>query len=368
MREVVESRIQQRINRGSQEASGAVLRLVEDSMNAEDFLLKLGTGAKTAFDFSEDVLMNVAGEKNYSLHVNAIEQLGSKFGVPVRYLKDLNENGDWGRGLIRDIMNQHVLHAKQDRFLIRAVGDEIRGVLSDSYKRLDSEKIVEAFINQGNNSGARFAGGYNNGLKMWLEIINPKPIEIQTVKNGIIHIAFGGRISTSDFGKGSVDVRSFNLQGICLNGMVRESLLKEIHLGGKLPEDMQFSRETILANTKALLLKVRDVSKTIFSENFVREKTIEIQRASGIEVDLKVELEKLKKGGKITKLEFEETEKVLLKNDPEDGVQGESTLWKLTQGLTAMARTRTPERERELQEVAGSLMPEVEKVKSHLLN
>jgi hypothetical protein len=50
-----------------------------------------------------------------------------------------------------------------------------------------------------------------------------------------------------------------------------------------------------------------------------------------------------------------------MRNNPEDGVQGESTLWKLTQGITSYAnREDVPERRRmELQEIAGDLFSKI---------
>ena len=38
------------------------------------------------------------------------------------------------------------------------------------------------------------------------------------------------------------------------------------------------------------------------------------------------------------------------------GVQGDSTLWKLTQAITAHARELSPERSRELHEISGNLL------------
>lgn len=48
-----------------------------------------------------------------------------------------------------------------------------------------------------------------------------------------------------------------------------------------------------------------------------------------------------------------------MKNDPDDGVQGAATLWKLTQAITAHARELSPERSRELHEISGNLMNRV---------
>ena len=57
-----------------------------------------------------------------------------------------------------------------------------------------------------------------------------------------------------------------------------------------------------------------------------------------------------------------EVEKILMRNDPEDGVQGAATLWKLTKAITAHARELTPERSRELHEISGQLMNRVKRV------
>ncbi|MFZ4705560.1 MAG: hypothetical protein ACOYMF_06075 [Bacteroidales bacterium] len=51
--------------------------------------------------------------------------------------------------------------------------------------------------------------------------------------------------------------------------------------------------------------------------------------------------------------------KIFMANKQEDGVAGESTLWKLVQGVSAEARTKDGLRERELQIVAGDLMSRV---------
>lgn len=41
------------------------------------------------------------------------------------------------------------------------------------------------------------------------------------------------------------------------------------------------------------------------------------------------------------------------------GVQGDSTLWKLTQAITAHARELSPERSQELHEISGNLLNRV---------
>ena len=55
--------------------------------------------------------------------------------------------GDAGqKQLCAIILNEHSGWTGRTRVLIRAVGTEIRGVLSDSYRRLNSVDILTAFI------------------------------------------------------------------------------------------------------------------------------------------------------------------------------------------------------------------------------
>ena len=89
------------------------------------------------------------------------------------------------------------------------------------------------------------------------------------------------------------------------------------------------------------------------------KKAYEIQGASEIDVDFEHELKNLTKNGSLLKQEGKEVEKILMRNDPDDGVQGGSTLWKLTQAITAHARELTPERSRELHEISGALLNRV---------
>ena len=57
-------------------------------------------------------------------------------------------------------------------------------------------------------------------------LILPTPIEIPTRKGRDGHRFAGARFSTSDYGNGSVDMRSFLLRGVPTNGMVRESVMR----------------------------------------------------------------------------------------------------------------------------------------------
>ena len=151
------------------------------------------------------------------------------------------------------------------------------------------------------NEGAVACDALMTDTKVWIETILPEPICIPTRLNGTVIIYMGVRFSTSDYGDGSLDLRTFLLNGVCLNGMVRERTLKQVHLGGRLPEDLQLSEETYRQDTKT----------------------------------------------------------VLMDHNPEDGLQGSPSLLNLTQALTAYGRNQNSARTRDFAEIAGELMDRV---------
>lgn len=358
LKEVLNERVANKLKAASLDSSKAIRQMIEDNNAKQDFTLKLGGTSTTHFAMSGEGLVKMVTPVNdFGIHVNAASQLAEKFGVPTKYLKDLVDGDQWQRSLSTEILNAHTRNAKQDRFLIRSVGDEVRGVLSEFYKMLDSEIIVGQFIQSATKKGAMFAGGHNSGLNMWLEVLNPQLIQIETAKNGTIDLAFGARIKTSDFGRGALEVRAFMLQAVCLNGMVTEQALKEVHSGSRLPDDLVFAKDTMFADSERSRLVTRDITEQVLSEEYILRKIAQVKYAAGYEIDIKKQLEMMQKTGKISKKEVEETEVVFVNNKRDDGVAGENTLWKLTQGLTAVARGKDEERKRELQTIAGELLP-----------
>ena len=127
-------------------------------------------------------------------------------------------------------------------------------------------------------------------------------------------------------------------------------------MGAKLPENLQLSEDTYALDTKTTMSAVRDLTIGLFSKDTIMQKALEIQGAAATNVDLENELNKLVKNSNLQKQEKAEVEKVLMRNDPNDGVQGGATLWKLCQGITAYAREVNPIRSRELHEISGALL------------
>lgn len=369
LNEVVMNKVQRMIDGKAVGVKATMERLVHEGKIAQDYIAPIGVNLKAkdhspviTFDGDQRLSLNMPDGK-FSLHDNAIGQLADRMGIPQRYLRGLASGEPWAVALAAHLLNQHSDWTDRSRVLIRTVGEQVRGVLSDSYRRLNSVEILTAFVQEAAHQGAVISDAYMNDTKVWAETILPTPITIPTAKNGDVVIFAGARFSTSDYGDGAVDMRAFLLNGACLNGMVRESVMKQVHLGSKLPDNLQLSQKTYELDTKTTVSAVKDLTKGLFSKDNLMQKAIEIQGASEIDVDFEHELKNLTKNGSLLKTESKEVEKILMRNDPEDGVQGGATLWKLTQAITAHARELTPERSRELHEISGQLMNRVKRVK-----
>jgi len=247
--------------------------------------------------------------------------------------------------------------------LVRAVGDEVRGVLSDQYRRLNSIDIVQNFIGSAYSQGAVLADGLMTDTRLFMEVLLPEPLIFETPKNGTQVMAFGARLSTSDYGDGALELRTFTLNGVCLNGMVRESVMRTVHLGSRLPDNLQLSERTYKLDTRTQISTMSDLTKGIFSKETILREMEQIQDASYMEINLDKEIKELPKRG-LSKGEAETVGRILVNGRQDDGVAGEPTLWKLVNGVTALARDTEGGRGRELQEIAGKLMDRANNLKA----
>lgn len=365
LNEVVMNKVQRMIDGKAVGVRETMDRLISEGKIAQDYIAPIGVNLKIN-DHSPVITFSANGslrmdmpDGQFTLHDNAIGQLADRMGIPQRYLRGLASGEPWAKQLAATLLNEHSGWTQRSRVLVRTFGKQVRGVLSDSYRRLNSVEILTAFVQEAADQGAVISDAYMNDTKIWAETILPTPLTVPTANNGDVVIFAGARFSTSDYGDGAVDMRAFLLNGACLNGMVRESVMKQVHLGSKLPDNLQLSQQTYELDTKTTVSAVRDLTKGLFSKDNLMKKAIEIQGASEMEVDFEHELKRLTRDGGLLKQEGKEVEKILMRNDPEDGVQGGATLWKLTQAITAHARELSPERSRELHELSGQLLNRV---------
>jgi hypothetical protein len=370
MQQVVEQKIAQKLQKGYKNAQDASARLMAEGKIRRDFIFEVGTekkGIETNINFFPDKNQVGAtfrlpkGPEEFQVHKHAIRQVAEKLGIPGAYLTSLVYGDPWQRTLGYNIMNTHNGWTDRNKVLVRAVGNEVRGFLSDQFRRLDSEMIFATHMDEVFANGGKLADGLMDDTRVMIESLLPEAIEIKTPMNGSIFLAFGTRLATSDYGDGALELRSFIMQGICLNGMVRESVLRAVHLGAKLADNIGLSEKTYRLDSETTASAIRDLTGNLYSSSVIKDRMLEVKASADMTVDATRELKNLLVTQKILKGESEEIGRILMQNRPEDGLQGESTLWKLTQGITAYANDEnvSDRRRMELQEIAGALFNRV---------
>jgi hypothetical protein len=141
------------------------------------------------------------------------------------------------------------------KFLVRTLNNEVRGFLSDSYRRLDSRPIIEAFVTGVQRLGALPYKGIVTDTKVAIQAILP---DVFDVIPGEV-IAFVLSLENSDFGNGALSLRVGALRIWCDNLAVFEENMRQIHLGRRLDENIVFSQRTYLLDTKTTVSALEDI-------------------------------------------------------------------------------------------------------------
>jgi hypothetical protein len=361
LRSVVERKVARAIETGGTHAYEAWERMKEQGRMMEDWLVPLNKGGRVWFHRPDVdgahvnmIATEASGHELFAkpMHRNAVEQLGGRLNIPGVWLRNVVHGLDWERGMATSMLNEYAHHATETNALIRSVGGEIRAVLSDRYKPLDTVPVFGSFLTSAYARGGKLYDGALTDLNSYIEVLMPEVVDVPVGNDHTLHIVFGARISTSDFGRGSLEVRGFYVQGVCMNGMVRHNALRQVHLGKRQTDGGDiFTNATRQLQLDTIKAEVADVTEHLLSLPY-REETIRlIQRAVGIEVDVQREVKKLKTFG-LLESEILEIDAILLAGRLEDGVVGSPSAWKVAQGVTAMARDKDATRKREVEVIA----------------
>ncbi len=307
------------------------------------------------------------GEGAFSevLHKHALEQAASRVDIPVTFVnRFLGE--DYGGELVTDALNTVYKHRDAaEKFLIRSSDKEIRGVLSDTYRRMDSGPILDAFARTCGEIGAVPIEGIGGQLRFSVKALIPKTYVVGKQSGNEEVFAFGVSLSNSDFGCGALSLQFFLWRIWCSNTSTREDSLRKVHLGKRLAENIEYAAETYRADTDAMALMVRDHVRGILSPPKIDEALSAMETAMETSVDPKKffdrggELEKLK----LTRAEVESARETFNNGDVTMLPRGTSVA-RMSQAVAWLAQSATPERRLELERAAGIVMEKAVKPES----
>lgn len=286
------------------------------------------------------------------LHRNALGQVAGRLGLPTKYLDDLLAQPGWGAELAAHNLNELIRKNVPDttRYLVRSVNGEARGWLSDRFRRLDCRPIVESFAVACQRLGAVPCEGHALETKIMLKAM--LPVVFEPVPNEVMCV--GVALENSDFGNGALSLRSFVLRLWCTNLAIADQNVREVHLGARLAEDIEWSDETYVVDTKRMALMVGDVVRGQLGPAKVDKLMAAIVKANADKIDPRRALEAL--GRDLTKGEVAQVVEKFNAPDVELLPPG-NTKWRLSNAVSWLAgQVVDEERAIELQKVAGALM------------
>lgn len=298
--------------------------------------------------------MVLAGN-TYTLHPHALGQVAQRSEIksltPVLRALSAADSPAWQKDLAAHTLNEAYGHISS-KFLVRSLAGDVRGFLSDRYRRYDVRPIAGAFLDAANGYGCSCLDGIATETKVSFRMVLPMLFE--PVAEEVM--LYGLELRNSDFGDGALVVRSFVDRVWCTNLATMSSELNQVHLGGRLPENIELSLQTYALDTQTMASAVADVVKGILAAETV----------SGLMGRIKAAHEEVKDPKAfdtiLKTLAKAEKEKVLAKWDEkeEDGItvlpKGK-TSWRMSNAISWLAtQTESQDRRMDLEELAGKVL------------
>lgn len=273
-------------------------------------------------------------------------QLFERLGMPDRFADDLLEMGHgdkktppqpWAADLLATNLRQlSDNNVNGKRLLLRVVDGTAKGVLSDSFRRMDAAPIFQGFVEEVVKYGMVPYGGALTDTRYAVKFLLPtvyQPIPGE-------HLLFGASLVTSDYGAGRFEMALFLLRLLCTNGMIGTSLLKQIHLGREL-DATTFSQRTYDLDTKTVTSAVRDIvgNGRLLAEGQRIMDSIETDARENANLNVSLVLGGLRRKGTITKNEQTAAEKMYAPGLPVEALPPQPGTWRLSNVLSLLSQS-----------------------------
>jgi hypothetical protein len=222
--------------------------------------------------------LGIGGLGDFPILDIAHEQISDKTQIPRGYYDRMQAIP----GLRAKNVNAWFDNEPATKRLVRTLDGSARAILSDRFRPLDNLLVAGAAMPVlAANSDLNVRSAIITPARMYLQVSFPKIAS--EIRVGDI-VEFGFTMTTSEVGRGKVDVQKWFHQLRCSNGYVGESIFSKRHVGRKIGDEEEdynlYADDTIEAELKSFQLRLRDVlSATMTREGF--EKEIAAFRAAG---------------------------------------------------------------------------------------
>jgi hypothetical protein len=338
-------RMEEQFQRGRESAAQTIETVLTNV--PDDALVR---GQSLNFDANGRLRM-IAGDSEWNLHSHALGQVAGRVDVPAQYVRKLEQAEEpWRRDLLAHTLNEMYHNGDDRRYLVRSLGGEARGFLSDSYRRLDSRPLLDAFCGATREVGAVLLKGTATEVRVALKVALPMVFE--PVKDEIM--GFGLEWSNSDYGKGKHAVSVFLWRIWCTNLCTCENSLAQVHLGRKLPDNLALSEETYRLDTETTVSALKDIVGQCLGPPKIKALCAAVKEAHEDEVDWSAASRKL--SSVLTKAEQKAVQDAFEGKDVQTLPPGK-TKWRLSNAVSLLAgNAEAPERTLELERLAGQII------------
>jgi len=354
----MDDRIQSLLKPGKEQAGQLLQRLQTDHIT--DAVVPIGPDAgprRPSIVFGSGQVGIEYGAQCRAFHPHAATQFGSKLGIPSTWLRESLTGQRWQREMVADVMAITLAHTDQrSRLLLRSVGGQVRGVLSDQYRRLHSPILANAYAEVCNSAGAVPYRASCDDIRWQVSALLPQPLTIELPNHGQDVVAACLHIRSSDFGAGPLELSFELLRVVCVNGLIGKSALRQVHLGGRLPDDLGLSDQTYRLDSETQASAIQDIGRKLLSTEHIRQELLAVHRAAEKAIDPQNEVQGLVRAKRITKTEAKALEQVMIRNEPAQIPSGPATTYKMAHALSWVSKSVAAGRRFELEDLAGSLV------------
>ena len=308
--------------------------------------------------------LDVADHGQYAITANTHRQISSHLGIPADYYDRLQDGVTQlrdpycsGRSLFESTVNS-LLQARpaSERRMVRTLDGSARAFLSDRYRPLDHDEILERVL----PALSEFDLDWSESSlevtdqRLYMKLVNPR---VQADINVGDTVQAGVLVTNSEIGMGSFSVTPLIFRLVCGNGMTRQDFARrKYHTGARLAGDGEmhdyYRDETVRARNEATVLEMRDLIRGALSDAVFGKIVATLREAAAIRI-----------AGDPIKAVEELKSRFSLSNDEKGGVLraliegGDLSVWGLANAVTRVAQDApTYDRSTDLEAIGGQLL------------
>lgn len=317
-----------------------IIKANDIALNSTDYMVRKANTSNVRFNETAGLTFIAEDQeiRDFQMSRYALGQLGSKIGVPARYLEKCVSSGRID--LAQDNVNSWLEDFNKDLF-IREYNGGVRGILSNKYSVCDSHEILEAVDDAVDLSKYKIKGSFLNEERLHVRLVSREmlPIDGEDLFAGLF-------LDSSDVGRNILTVKFGIYKQVCTNGLVIAraggTLFEQKHIGIT-AEEFHDGLVKSLQNIDLLTENaVEWVRRAQHRDNHWSS-------ASEYEDDINEFVAYIRQK---TNLSEESSRKVIdLMN-----TKYTDSRWGLINGITEVAQDFTLERRLELERIAGNLL------------